>query len=74
MISCSSQNLLHRQKHRERFVEALFESYKEENPTASKEELFPLFLEAVEYGRNEFAEEMIDSINAATTSGYILEE
>lgn len=34
------------------------------------EKLDHLFIEAIEYGRQEMALEMIDFINSATTAGY----
>jgi hypothetical protein len=59
-----------RQNKRGPFLNSLLKSYEEESPMAREEKIHRLFLEAVEYGRQEMALEMIEYINSATTAGY----
>ena len=51
-------------------MNSLLKSYEEESPMAREEKIHRLFLEAIEYGRQEMALEMIEYINSATTAGY----
>jgi hypothetical protein len=59
-----------RQNNRAPFLNALHKNYKEESSMDLDEKIDHLFVEAIEYGRQEMALEMIDFINSVTTAGY----